>query len=138
MGSRSQAQTLAFDKTFVNYLKLVTFNLITMFNNFTFHFSRCRSGLLSLSLRMHLPSLILFHQVTFPSKNMCKYTERKRKKGRKAHISHLPGHSTTQPQGTSWMSRTIRVNDKSDVVHSLGKHSPHKGRQVGKHSPALS
>lgn len=103
------------------------------FNNFTFHFSRCRSGLLLFTLQMLLPSLILFHQVALSSKNVSAYTNQKRKRGRKAHIFHLSGHSTTQSQGTSWMSRTIRVNDKSEVVHSLGKHSPHKtetGRQT--------
>lgn len=37
------AEALTFIKTFVNSLKLVTFNLIIMFNNFTFHFSLWRS-----------------------------------------------------------------------------------------------
>lgn len=99
----------------------------------TFHFSGCRSGLLSFTLQMHLPCLILFHWVVFLSINACTYTNQRRKGGRKAHIFHLSGHSTAQSQGTSWMSWTIRGNDKSDVVHSLGKHSTYKtetGRQT--------
>lgn len=80
-------------------------------------------------------SLILFSQCIFSYSNTLSCRGEKRKK---AHTSHLLGHSAAQPLGTSWMSRTIRVNDKSDVVHSLGKHSLHKGRQVSKHSPALS
>lgn len=131
-GAEARLKLWLSSKLFVNLFKLVT--LIAMFNNFTFRFSQCRPGLLSFSLWMYLPFLILFHQVTFSSKTTCKYTEQRRKKGRKpAHISHLPGHSRAQPQGTGRMSWTIRVNDKSDVVHSLGKHLLHKrttGRQT--------
>lgn len=97
-----------------------------MFINFIFHFSWCRSLLLSLHSRClchpeYLSTKLHFH----PRSRSAGKRERKQR------IFHLPRHSKTQPQGTGWMSWTIRVNDKSDVVHSFGKHSHHK-RETGR------
>lgn len=97
-----------------------------IFINFIFHFSWCRSLLLSLHSRC------LCHPEYWSTK--LHFHPRSRSAGkreRKQRIFHLPRHSKTQPQGTGWMSWTIRVNDKSDVVHSFGKHSHHK-RETGR------